>query len=79
LEVSDVNPAILDVNFSDLVKGPGVYVPFFSEFFGCDGNQGINIVDNTANVVRDASGRVRGVWTALENDDCKILSAAASL
>jgi hypothetical protein len=74
-----VNPAILDVNFSDLVKGPGVYVPFFSEFFGCDGNQGINVVDNTANVVGDASGRVRGVWTALENDDCKILSAAASL
>jgi len=53
-----VDPAILDVDFRDLVKGPGVNVPLFPEFFRCDGNEGLQVVDDTADIVWDASGRV---------------------
>jgi hypothetical protein len=74
-----VDPAILNVDFRDLVKGPGVNVSLFPEFFRCDGDEGLQVVDDTADIVRDASGRVRGVWTALEDDDCQILSVAAGL
>jgi len=53
-----VDTAILDVDFRDLVKDPGVNVPLFPEFFRCDGDEGFQVVDDTADVVRDASGRV---------------------
>jgi len=74
-----MDPAILDIDFRDLVKGPGVNVPLFPELFRCDGDEGLQVVDDTADVVWNASGRVGGVWTALENDDFQILSTSAGL
>jgi hypothetical protein len=74
-----MDPAILDVDFHDLVKDPGINVPLFPEFFRCDGNEGFQVVDDTADVVRDASGRVRYVRAALEDHDFQILSSSAGL
>lgn len=74
-----MNPAILDVDFRDLVKDPGVNISLFPEFFRCDGNEGLQVVDDTADIIGDTSGRVGGVRAALENDNLKILSAAPGL
>jgi hypothetical protein len=74
-----VDPAIPEVDFRDLMKGSGVNVPLFPEFFRCDGDEGLEVVDDTADVVRDASGRVRGVRASLEDNDFQILSVAAGL
>jgi len=74
-----VDPAILDVDFRDFVKGPGVNVPLFPEFFRCDGYEGLQVVDDTADIVRDASGRVGCMRAALENNDFQVLPVTAGL
>jgi hypothetical protein len=77
--VSDTDPATPDIDLRDFVEDPGVDVPLLAEFLRCDGDEGFHVVDDTADVVGDTSGRIGDVGTLFEDDDFKVLSASAGL
>jgi len=52
-----------------IMEDTGINTVFVPKFLRCDGHQLPDIVDNLADIVRNASGRVGCVWSLLEDND----------
>jgi hypothetical protein len=68
----DENPAVPQIDVGDLVEDPGVDAVIVPEFFRCDRDEFADVVDNLADIVRNASGRVRGVGSFFKGDDIQV-------
>ena len=64
---------VFRVDLLDLMEHPGVDAVIGFEFLRRDRDQRFDIVDNLADIVGDASGRVGGVGPLLEGNDIQIL------
>jgi hypothetical protein len=62
-----------------LVQNPSIDVVFFFEGFRCSHNQRIYIIDDPADVVGNASDRIRGVRTALKSYYLKLWLSSSRL
>jgi hypothetical protein len=68
----DTDTAVLQINFGDLMQDTGIDAVFIPKFFRCDGNELPDIVDNLADIVGNASGRVGCMGPFLEGNDIQI-------
>ena len=69
---SDKDPAVLQIDINDLVEDPGVDAVIVPEFFRGDRDELPDVVDNLADIVGNASSRVRGVGPFLESNDIQV-------
>ena len=65
---------VFRVDLLDLMEHPGVDAVIGLEFLRCHRDQRFDVVDNLADVVGDASGRVGGMGAFLEGNDVQILA-----
>jgi hypothetical protein len=78
-DLTDAYPPPVKVNFLHFVQGARVDVLLLTKRLRCTSDQRFHVVDNLADVVRNASGRVGGVRAALEGDDLQFWSAPTRL
>jgi hypothetical protein len=73
LQATYENALVFRVDLLDLMENTGVDAVIGLEFLRCDRDQRFDIVDNLADVVGNASGRVGRVGAFLEGNDVQIL------
>jgi hypothetical protein len=66
------HPPLCQVYFHHLVESSSVNVLLLPESLRCAGDQCLRVVDNTADVVGDPSGSIRGVRSPLEGNDLQL-------
>jgi hypothetical protein len=74
-----MDPSPLEVDFGDLMVDAGINIPLLPEDFRGQGNEGMYIVDNPADVVGNPSRGIRGMRAALKDDNLQVRSQAAGL
>ena len=74
LEAIHVDAPVFGVDLLDLMEHPGVDTVIGFECLRSHRDEGLDVVDNLADVVGDASGRVGGVGASLECNDVQILA-----
>ena len=73
------HPPPIEVDGLDFMERAGVDVLLLTEGLGGTRNQCLNVVDNLADVIRNSSGGVGRVRTALKSDDLQFWSAPTRL
>jgi hypothetical protein len=79
VELTYMDPSPLQVELGDLVEDAGIDIALLPEGLRGQGNEGMYIVDNPADVVGDPSRRIRGMRAALKDDDLQVRSLPAGL
>jgi hypothetical protein len=74
-----MDPSPLEVDFGDLMVDAGINIPLLPEDFRGQGNEGMYIVDNPADVVGNPSRGIRGMRGAFKDDDLQVRSQTAGL
>ena len=69
---SHLDPALFRIDFEHLVQNAHLDILLAEECLRCSGNQFIQVVDNTADIVRDSSSGVGCIRPAFESQDFKI-------
>jgi hypothetical protein len=73
------NPLLFRIDFNHLLANPDIDVLFFLKLSGGARNQIIDVVDDTADVIRNSSCGVRGIITPLESDNLNFRIVATGL
>jgi hypothetical protein len=74
-----LNPLLLWIDFKHLVPNSGIDMLFFLKFFGGPRNQIIDIVDNTADVIRNSSCGIGRISAPLKSDNFQVRAATPGL
>ena len=74
-----MDPPPLEVDLGDLMVDAGIDVALLPEGLRGQGNKGLYVVDNPADVVGNPSRGVRGMRAALKDDDLQLRSLPAGL
>jgi hypothetical protein len=69
---ADEDTAVFKIDLGDFMQDTGIDAVFVSKFFRCDGNELPDIVDNLADIVGNASGRVGCMGPSLEGYDVHV-------
>jgi len=78
-QVFAANRPFLKVDGRNAVMNPGSDVQFFPVGMGGTDNQGMQRIDNPADVIRKRSGRIGSVGALFENDDLPLRFSSANL
>jgi hypothetical protein len=68
----DEDPAVFRIDFDDFMKDAGINAVLVPKGIRRDGDELIDVVDNLADIIGNASGRIGRVGSFLECDDVQI-------
>jgi hypothetical protein len=68
----DEDPAISEIDFGDLMQNAGVDAVVVAKCFGRNGDEPIDVVDNLADIIGNASGRIGRMGSFLEGDNLQV-------
>lgn len=74
-----MDPPSLEVELGDLMQDAGIDIALLPEGLRGQGNKGMYVVDNPADVVGDPSRGIRGMRGTLKDDDLQVRSLPAGL
>jgi hypothetical protein len=68
----DEDPAVFQIDFDDFMKDAGIDAVFVPKGIRRDGDEPIDVVDNLADIIGNASGRIGRMGSFLEGDNLQI-------